>query len=221
MSTGKITIAIKNSLSAARMETYETATAVNGIVSPAAALTLYAWNAQVSAALLTPLHFCEIVTRNAVSEALEAVYGIMWPWSTGFEQSLPAPPSGYNPRSDMQKARRYAATTGKTVAELKFIFWQQMFTNRHDERLWNAHLRQIMPNTDPTKSVGTIRSDLYNNLEHIRKLRNRIAHHEPIFTRDLDEDLRKIVSVVECRSKATADWMMENQQASKFIQNRP
>jgi len=33
------------------------------------ALALYAWNAEVSAALLAPLHICEVVMRNAAAEA--------------------------------------------------------------------------------------------------------------------------------------------------------
>ena len=78
--------AVKNSLSLPRIGTYEAAldSAGNPITSRQA-LHLYAWNAQVSAALMAPLHICEVVVRNAVSDALEAVYGQNWPRSVGFE----------------------------------------------------------------------------------------------------------------------------------------
>ena len=121
--------AVKNSLSLPRIGTYEAAldSAGNPITSRQA-LHLYAWNAQVSAALMAPLHICEVVVRNAVSDALEAVYGQNWPRSVGFEQSLPAPHYGYSQLKDVRAACRAHNTTGKVIPELKFVFWQKMFT---------------------------------------------------------------------------------------------
>lgn len=114
---------IKSALSAARMGTYEVAaTVVPKLPVLAEALALYAWNAQVSAALMVPLHVCEVVIRNAVSDALERVYGPAWPWSPGFERSLPAPSHGYSVKNDLLNVRNRFPTTGKVIPELKFIF---------------------------------------------------------------------------------------------------
>jgi hypothetical protein len=88
-------------LSASRLSKYYAA-------RPAAldALELYAWNAHVSASLMVPAHFAEVVTRNAVSDALTAIYGPRWPWDRGFELSLPNPyPPAYNPRRDLAQVR--------------------------------------------------------------------------------------------------------------------
>lgn len=63
---------IKASLSAARVGTYEAYVGGHaGVDQTKKALNLYMWNAQVSAAFLVPLHICEVVTRNALSEVLE------------------------------------------------------------------------------------------------------------------------------------------------------
>jgi hypothetical protein len=168
-----------------------------------------------------PLHICEVVLRNAVSDALERVYGARWPWSIGFEQSLPAPRLGYSPRRDLQNARTHAATTGKAIPELKFVYWQKMFTGRHDTRVWNTHLLGVMPNLDSSKTISQLRQQIYDDLEKVRELRNRIAHHEPIFTRNLTDDLQRMVSLIEHRCKITAEWMLDNQQASALISARP
>ena len=212
--------AIKNALSAARMSTYEAAI---GTVADndLAALELYAWNAQVSGALLTPLHICEVVVRNAVSDVLKATYGERWAWSPSFERSLPDPQNGYSPRKDLQNTRRNADTIGKLIPELKFVFWQKMFTSRHDDRLWGPRLKQVLPNVCQTISVKKIRQDIYNELEAIRILRNRIAHHEPIFTRNLTSDFQIIVNLVEFRCNITSKWLVENQQALAIINDRP
>ena len=211
--------AVKNALSSARMRTYETALGVGG--DNLAALELYAWNAQVSGALLTPLHICEVVVRNTVSEALEAKYGPRWPWSIGFERSLPDPTIGYSPRRDLQNSRRNATTTGKLIPELKFVFWQKMFTGRYDARLWDAYLIQVLPNICHFTPLRQIRQEIYQELEQIRMLRNRIAHHEPIFTRNLIDDFQNIANLIELRCKLTSAWMVDNQQALVIINARP
>lgn len=148
------------------------------------------------------------------------MYGDRWPWSQTFEQSLPS--SGlYNPRSDLQSARRRAATTGKVIPELKFVFWQKLFTGRHDNRIWNHHLRRVMPGLDPARSVQALRLAIYDDLEQLRKLRNRIAHHEPIFTRNLSNDYTKILDLVTYRCAVTAKWLDTNQRATTVIAAKP
>src|SRR5216683_3699414 len=212
--------AVKGALSAARTSTFEAASGVVDDTDPGA-LALYAWNARVSAALLAPLHVCEVVIRNTVSETLEKVYGPRWPWSIGFEQSLPTFRAGYNPRRDLQNARTYAASTGKAIPELKFVFWQKLFTSRYDFRLWDPYLLTVLPNLEKTKTVDVLRQEIYDDLEEIRKLRNRIAHHEPIFRRNLAADLKRIVTLVGHRCKLTEEWMMANQQASGLFRESP
>lgn len=200
--------AIKGALSPARVGTYEAAT--TGTPQLTSALMLYAWNAQVSAAMLAPLHLCEVVIRNAVADAVASVYGPQWPWSPGFHQSLPNPARGYNPRQDLVAARAGKTTTGKVIPELKFAFWQTMFTSRFDARLWVPHLRVVMPHLDQTKAVG-----------QLRKLRNRIAHHEPIFRRNLGDDFQKIHDLVAFRCGFNAAWMIQNQHAQALIATKP
>jgi len=199
------------------MATYEQAIVAETDYIPVAALELYDWNAQVSGAFMAPLHICEVVMRNAVSDALTAVYGPRWPWSPVFEASLPAPRGGYNPRRDLQRNRAAHPTTGKVIPELKFVFWQKMFTSRHDGRLWSPHLMRVLPNLDPTKTVARLRGEIYDDLEHVRLLRNRIAHHEPIFKRQLRDDLDKVTELIRFRCATTATWMMGAQWVTQYL----
>lgn len=160
-----------------------------------------------------------MVVRNAVSEAIETLYGANWPWSVGFERSLSRPlqPSLYDPRRDLENTRRRQTATGKVIPELKFVFWQQMFDSRHEARIWNRRLSQVFPNLDGTKTVAVLRQEIHDGLEDIRTLRNRIAHHEPIFARNLAGDFQTIVKLVEYRSDSAASWMLANQHASVVL----
>lgn len=202
------------------MSTYEKAVKSSGPDDPTA-LALYVWNAEVSGAFMAPLHICEVVIRNAVSDALEPMYGAKWPWAPGFEQSLPSPIVGYNARRDLFDARSKFTTTGKVIPELKFAFWQRMFTKRHDRRVWDRHLLTVFPGLDASRPVAGLRGGLYTDLEEIRALRNRIAHHEPIFVRKLEDDFDRIYRLVAARCKVTADWMVAHQQVTVLLKNRP
>lgn len=212
--------AVRASLSSARLATYETAAGVTSD-DDLAALALYAWNADVSGALLGPLHICEVVIRNAVADVLEAVYGTNWPWSLTFERSLPDPALGYSPRRDLQAARRGVVTVGKVIPELKFVFWQKMFTGRYDNHIWLPHLRRVMPNVDPLQPIPALRRGIYDDLECVRLLRNRIAHHEPVFRRNLPDDYQKITNLVGFRCQTTLAWLQGNQIATALIAAKP
>ena len=207
-------------LSEARMSTYTNA--LCSADSPCeAALELYAWNSAVSAAFLTPLHICEVVIRNAVSDALESIYGERWPWSPVFLRSLPDPQYAYSPRRVLLSATRTLLSTGKAIPELNFVFWQNMFTSRHDKRIWDAHLLNILPGLEPLAPVSESRLSIYNDLQQIRLLRNRIAHHEPIFKRDLSNDYARILTLIRYRCPITADWLERNQQVTTVLTSKP
>jgi len=185
--TRAILDAARFSLSPSRIGTYETVAGARTLDDPNA-LALYAWNAMVSAALLAPLHIFEVIVRNAVADALDAVYGPRWPWEQTFVLSLPNPQRNYNPRRDLLRVAATQPSTGKAMPELKFVFWQEMFTRRHDVRLWNTHLKRVFP-SHSAGTVATLRKAIYVDMEVVRRLRKRVAHHEPIFTRNLVDSI--------------------------------
>ncbi len=212
--------ATKSTLSSARISTYEAAAGTTNSDDPSA-IALYAWNAAVSAALMPPIHICEVVIRNAVSEAIEAVHGPRWPWDRGFVRNLHSPHTFYSPRRDLEAVAAQQPTTGKVIPELKFVFWQEMFTARYDARIWHRHLKRVLPLHDPTKTFVALRREIYADLEVIRKLRNRIAHHEPIFRRNLSDDLARVAKLVGLKCQLTESWMLGNQVAESLILTPP
>lgn len=206
---------IRATLSAPRSGTYITATGGD----PVKAVELYGWNARVSAAFMLPAHFAEISTRNAAADVLERVYGARWPWNPTFEASLPN--TGlYNPRRDVQKTRQRNLTTGKVIAELKFVFWQKLFTGRNDIRLWQPHIAWAFPYA-PSMPAASLRDRIYQDLDVLRHLRNRLAHHEPVFTRNLLNDLTRTVDLIELRNQSTSQWVRAMEDVTSIVAERP
>lgn len=223
-------LARQATLSLPRMATYLAANA--NTPSPlAAGIALYSWNASAAAAFMYPLHFCEVLIRNAVAEVLTKIYGPQWPWDNGFFLSLPNPssPSAFRPRAALQAARKKAEdaagtgtpSTDKAIAEMSFAFWQSMFTARYDHGLWANHLKTVFPNSPAALANHQVRSQIHQSLETLRKLRNRIAHHEPIFARALGQDYSNILKLVRYRCRETSEWMDQTQTITQLLRVKP
>jgi len=91
----------------------------------------------------------------------------------------------------------------RIVAELSFGFWTGLTGPRYSD-LWRNHLVKIFPRR-PVQ-----RADVQLRLNSIRKLRNRIAHHEPILGRPLQKDVNQIFDALSWISPVTARWVRSN-----------
>ena len=190
---------------------------------PAAALALYQWNLEVSSAFLAPLQICEVAVRNGVVEAIELVHGPTWPWSNGFIRSLPVPRKAnhYNPANNLRAVAASFPTVGKVVAELNFAFWEKVFTVGQDQRLWVPHFHGVFPGAPAGLSPPLARAHAHQELALIRKFRNRIAHHEPIFARNLGADYARLRELIEWRRPAVAGWVDKIERVTTLLAAKP
>ena len=187
------------------------------------AMALYCWNTDLAAAFHVLLQFCEIGTRNGAVEAIEAEFGPNWHLNRGFYRTLPSLRSGrgYQPADDIAGRAQRQPTSGKVVAELKFSFWQYVFVKGQDRRLWDKHLRVAFPGISANLTVAQARAQIHGDIQEIRWFRNRIAHHEPIFSRDLGQDYRRIRRLIDWRRPSVATWLDGIETVSALIRSRP
>ena len=95
-------------------------------------------------------------------------------------------PSGYR-----TKLRPDVGRSGDVVAELKFAFWVGLPSAQSDATPW----RRAICKGFQTGS-GRKRSDVHGRFNMLRRFRNRIAHHEPVFRRDLSVDHAEILEAI-------------------------
>jgi hypothetical protein len=207
--------AIVAALSSVRLGTYINAT---GFSAQTKTLDIYVWNALISGAFFSALHICEVVMRNAISDAIEGKFGQQWPWDPGFERTL-----SKHWKVELQRARKGIppGSTGKVVAELKFAFWCNMLTASQDQHIWNAYLHTVFPFMPFTLSVAGGRKLLYDEMEKLRYFRNRIAHHEPIFNYPLNEHRQRIFKLIQLRCGNTNEWLKQWEVMSTVLAARP
>lgn len=207
---------IRKKLSPARFLPYEQVTH-----TMESAFELYAWNMRVSAEFWFALQICEVVLRNAVSSVLNKRVGSNWAWDKGFLYNLPSPKHGFNPRQLLIGIGANYKDINALIPELNFAFWQTFFTSRYDTYLWNIYIKESFPNA-LQPNVAKLREEIYRDLNNIRSLRNRIAHHEPIFKRkSLMDDYYRIYKLIAYQCHETADWFCQQEQIRYWILCKP
>ncbi len=90
------------------------------------------------------------------------------------------------------------------VAELSYGYWVAMFANAYDTTVWRSDLHRIF--TPRVKQ----RHGLHTALDQLRTLRNRIAQHEPIFGRKVNEDHARIVNIIGFLHRPTLTWVQHH-----------
>ncbi len=58
-------------------------------------------------------------------------------------------------------------------------------------------------------------------IEQLLFLRNRAAHHEPIYRRDLRADLERAIALLACIDATAATWASQRESLSAVLQRKP
>jgi hypothetical protein len=160
----------------------------------------------------------EVTLRNALARELDTFLGSdAHPWYDGSSGILSA-----EALQDISKAKdrihrqRHAETPGRVIAELNFGFWRFLLASRYESSLWTPCLRRAFPELTPQR-----RTTVYEPLDQLHTLRNRIAHHEPIHTRDLRADMLSIYRILNWISPDVRAWAVNLSRIKMTIAQRP
>lgn len=222
--------------------------------TPAAAMELYLWNVRLSAAFGEVIALAEVILRNAMAEQLAAAYGATWyarpelfddRTMSGFKTTwrnitMPVDPATGKPA---QKTLR-AVPAGKIVAESTFGCWVNLLDKGgtrgdgpyrknvdYDSTLWRKALHKAFPNS------GGKRTTVFTTASHVRSLRNRAAHHEPLIdgvplpgqtdrrgnTRRLTlaDAHTEVLRLVEYIDQDVAAWLAQTSRVPELLRTRP
>ncbi len=165
------------------------------------AISLYERNTSLSEALYGLLQGLEVALRNAMHRELSL--GLArddWynsvTWQVAQQEQID------NAKDSLQKKAK-PIVPGGMVAELTFGFWVGLTGPKYSVDLWERHLYKAFPNA----KLG--RKQLNKRLESIRLLRNRVAHHEPILSRNLEKDAERILETIGWISEDTKRWVRQ------------
>src|SRR6185312_16772872 len=149
----------------------------------------YLWNAAAGQGFHFPLQTVEVALRNAVSDALVAVFGAAWWTNASCRTHLGVKRCEEIDKAETRIRNKYGAppNNDQLTASLMFGFWAALTSAKYS-RLWPARRFAAFPNLPATLSI----KDVADSSERIQALRNRIFHHEPLLGRNLLEDYADI-----------------------------
>lgn len=176
----------------------------------------YKANLALAESLYTSLSVFEVTLRNALSKELERMTGRK-DWYSVF----PSNPALKSLTSEVTIAVRHISQRGemvspdKIIAELTFGFWVTLLNSEYELVLWKG-LRLAFPHM-PKKDRK--RKNVSSPCNALRKLRNRVFHHESICW-DLDyiTDLHnRLVMVLGWMNADIPAWLNEVDRFSDVV----
>jgi hypothetical protein len=221
--------AIAAKISAPRLGPYLAATGGN----VKAALRLYQWNVDLSGAVYESLHRFEVILRNALDEQLCAWNATQRERGTNRQQSADwlMDPSHLLRRlagDDIRKAKRRAQaalrTQGTTpghpdvLAQVNFGTWRFLLPDNDPGRklLWRAALSTAFPHLQGPES------DLVDDVDNIYKLRNRVAHLEPLLNSGMVADrFGRMRTVLLAIDPYLEQWFTSRQRVTPSLAAKP
>ena len=186
---------LKGSLSEKRYQTYR-----NMASNEEEAFALYIFNAEISKSLLFPLSVVEVTIRNAVDNCIIKSFGENWHDEIKFRRLL-----NEKSLSALDKAIEVVGKSdhNKVVAQLTFDFWSNLFRDEYSE-FWRTRATVAFPNLPH----GEGRSSIKPIVKSVNWLRNRIAHHEPVFQLNIIDEFNKIKDLINYKCSSTLNWMV-------------
>lgn len=175
------------------------------------AIERYLWNMRLAEALWSSFHLTEVTLRNRINKTFSEFYGENWLLNPPKElllsernlTNLKNVKDRFNAEQDKKKPHlRRALTNNDLVAGVDFGFWTYLFKSKYDP-IWNRKgvMQQVFPNMPADSSLELI--EIHDILYRIKKLRNRVAHHDPVYDGPYKEVYAEILMLLEFLSPVT------------------
>lgn len=145
----------------------------------------YLWNVALSEALLQGIAAVEVGLRNTVHNAMTMYCGTEYWFQSVLKEAQMN--EVHEKWTLLSRRHKLPPRPGKIIAELTFGFWPPLFDSTYQDLWWDnsaALFKAAFPYipTGVPPHLAIVRKDVYQRVEACQKLRNRLMHHEPIFT---------------------------------------
>lgn len=171
----------ENIMSSKRMRRYLNACGGN----KRKAMTLYRLNLRLSQEMFIVISCYEVALRNAIDRIMTLSLGSDWLRDAILPGGIFDNPLFSGTTRIMYRAYNELVTNGKyscskMLSAMEFGVWKYMFS-APQYRATGRRLLQVFPNKPKSSAAIQYNNQyIYNELDAVNRLRNRIAHHEPI-----------------------------------------
>lgn len=177
------------------------------------AMKLYRLNLHLAEEMFTIVSCYEVALRNSINNIMIESHGNDWLRDAILPGGIFDNPKFKNTARMMKKAHAELVSNGKysnskMLSAMEFGVWKYMYSSPQ----YLATGRQLLkvfpkkPKSSPTIQYNN--HYIFNELDAVNRLRNRIAHHEPVcFLHDSDEISTKHLIQVYDKVMTLFNWM--------------
>lgn len=143
-------------------------------------LERYIWNVKLCESLYPSIHYFEILLRNQISRSISRILdNDEWLISEKTSMFNSEQKQKIEKALEVLKEKEETICSSNVIRHLNLGFWVKLFNANYDIVLWHQGLeKKVFPFLKPEKRK---RSVVLRKLKMIHIIRNRIAHHEPIW----------------------------------------
>ena len=207
----------KASLSQQRFSTYMRAHNNDEV----GAIAIYQWNSRLSQALYIYLQTWEICLRNKLNDFLSWKYNPSWPYdnSRAVRQLKNNDKKRLLETIERQQRERKMSpvSTSAIVADLSAGFWVSQLSSSYEiPYKWRHNVARVFPN-EKTMDAATA----WKICDDLLTLRNRVAHHEPIFHLPLLDRRSELARMVAAMCDASSTFAEATCNFASVWKDRP
>lgn len=168
-------------LSVKRMKRYKEAT----LGDTRKSMALYRYNLRLSQEIFTIVSCFEVALRNAIDGLLVPNFGGDWLRDSVQSNGIFSGNNTKETRKIIEKAYNRLYKQGiyshsKLIAEMEFGVWKYMYSSPQYLATGQCLLKAFPNKPRSSASIQYNHAYIFNELDKVNSLRNRIAHHEPI-----------------------------------------
>lgn len=189
------------------------------------AVRLYRWNTAIGSAFYGPLQTLEITLREKIDLIFTDEFGENWDENLDLGLDLWSSTRIQECKTRFQSRDKIFDPRG-FLWDLSFGFWIKLFDSGgereaplaradYEATLWRPALRRVF-----LDNPLLTRREIYGQLNSLRRLRNHIAHHEPIFHRGLKSDYQTILRVLSWMSPFAEQWVVDSSRVLEVLKQR-
>lgn len=147
--------------------------------------TLYRYNMTLSSEMLKIISCFEVALRNQIDRTLEPFLGNDWLRDSCLPGGIFDTPKTLGTQKIIGKAYNGLYSSGtytptKLLAEMEFGVWKYMYSGPQYAATGQKLLLVFPAKPKSTPAIQIDNKFIFNELDRINVIRNRIAHHEPI-----------------------------------------
>lgn len=193
-------------------------------------LDRYKWNIALSEALYPSLSLLEVALRNRIDGAFIEMFGQDWldenseNWvrtQRMIQNNFPNPERDAIVRAKQSLIRNgQAVTHAKLLAELNFGFWVNLFKAHYHPLFWQKKSKPMGKVFRGTPKLPP--KEAFDQLQRVKNLRNRIAHHEAIWRKTgLYQDYVTICKLLKALEPALSEIASDMDRFSEIWSHQP